>query len=221
MPNTPTVRLFLQFALALICPLLIVVCIFNKSTSFVAANFYHCPLLDVAFTWYTYLGDGIVVAAIIIGCWIMRKRDIAIKLLLSYIISGIVVQVLKELFHAPRPRTFFTEQFYSHFIEGVTHGGWASFPSGHTTTAFAAAAILDCNTRKHMVVILVFWLAVLVGYSRMYLGQHFLEDVLAGIVTGIATAMIIEYGYKSFITKYRNHKQASSITYEQPAAMGV
>ncbi|NML20101.1 phosphatase PAP2 family protein [Pseudoflavitalea sp. G-6-1-2] len=221
MPNNPNWKLFLQFTLALICPLLIVVCIYTKSTSFVAANFYHCQWLDTMFTWYTYLGDGIVVAALIIACWVMRKRSIAIKLLLSYLISGLVVQLLKEMFHAPRPRTFFAENLYSHFIEGVTHGGYASFPSGHTTTAFAAAAILACNSRKQIVAVLVFWMAVLVGYSRMYLGQHFLEDVLAGIITGIATAMIIEYGYQSFITKYKTNKRASSITYEQSAAIGL
>lgn len=218
MSNNPG-NLFKQHALALICPLILIVCCFTKTTSFLTANFFHCPELDWWFTHYTNLGDGIVVLILVVGYFLIKKNVLALKILASFLLSGLVVQVLKELFHAPRPRTFFTENFYRHFIEGVTHGGYASFPSGHTTTAFAVAAMLSFNTNKISVCMVSFWAAVLVGYSRIYLGQHFLEDVIAGIITGVAAAIIVEYLFNLYLTRTQAARKSTANAYEQPAAI--
>jgi membrane-associated phospholipid phosphatase len=69
--------------------------------------------------------------------------------------------------------------------------GFASFPSGHTTSVFALAtmlALLEKNKRTNVVYLLV---AVAVGYSRIYLGQHFLNDVLMGSTIGMLTSLVI------------------------------
>jgi len=218
MPNNPG-NLFKQYALILICPLLLIVCIFPKTTSFVAANIYHCTFLDQLFTYYTWVGDGLFVIALAIILFFVKQRVLAWKLCISFLFSGLIAQILKSLFHAPRPKTFFAESFYHHFIEGVTHGGNASFPSGHSATAFAAAAILSFNCSKKSTCIIAFWMAALVGYSRMYLGQHFLEDVLAGIITGISSAIFIEYIFKLYLTRVRAAKAPSTVPYEQPAVI--
>lgn len=220
MSNNPG-NLFKQQALILICPLLLIVCCFSKTTSFVNANFYHCPALDWWFIQITNLGDGIVVVILVIGYFMVKKTALAIKLLATFLFSGLIVQVLKELFHAPRPKTFFAENFYRFFIEGVTHGGNASFPSGHTTTAFAVAAMLSFNTSKRPVCILTFWIAVLVGYSRIYLGQHFLEDVITGMIIGVVSSILIDHGYKSYLVRRKAARKNSAIPYEQPAAIGL
>lgn len=209
--------LFMRYSLVLVILLLLIVCFFSKTTSFLGANFFHCSLLDQLFAYYTYLGDGLFAIALMVVCFAMRKSTLAIKLFLVFILSGIVAQVLKKLFHAPRPKAFFAEQFYAHFIEGITHSGFTSFPSGHTTTAFAVAAILSFNCRKHITCMVAFWMAVLVGYSRVYLGQHFVEDVLAGIITGILSAIFIEYLYTIYSQKIKPTRQSSAIVYEQPA----
>ncbi|MBO9634610.1 MAG: phosphatase PAP2 family protein [Chitinophagaceae bacterium] len=219
MSNNPG-NLFKQHALILICTLLLILCCFSKTTSFVNANFYHCPVLDKCFTYFTNLGDGIVVVVLVAGFFIIRKTALAIKLLATFLFSGLIVQVLKELFHAPRPKTFFAENFYRFFIEGVTHGGYASFPSGHTTTAFAVAAMLSFNTSKRSVCMFCFWAAVLVGYSRIYLGQHFLEDVTTGMIIGVVSSILIDHGYKSYLVRKAARKN-SAISYEQPAAIGI
>lgn len=218
MPNNPG-QLFKQYTLILICPLLLIVCCFSKTTSFLNANFFHCPLLDWWFIHFTNLGDGIVVIILVGGYFIVKKTVLAIKLLVSFLFSGLVVQVLKAFFHAPRPRTFFAENFYRYFIEGVTHVGYASFPSGHTTTAFAVAAMLSLNSNKKYICILSFWAALLVGYSRIYLGQHFVEDVTTGIIIGVASSIMIDYGYKSYLVRRRAASKNSAIQYEQPAAI--
>jgi membrane-associated phospholipid phosphatase len=98
---------------------------------------------------------------------------------------------MKELTHAPRPRTFLQPDQYHYFIDGVTGGGWASFPSGHTTTAFAIATIMALHARKQWMAILYLVLAICVGYSRIYLGQHFPQDVLAGSIIGVFFAACI------------------------------
>lgn len=220
MSNNPG-NLFKQYTLMLICPLLLIICCFTKTTLFINANFFHCPVLDWWFIHFTNLGDGIVVVILVIGYFIARKTVLAIKLLVTFLFSGLVVQVLKELFRAPRPKTFFAENFYQYFIDGVTHCGNASFPSGHTTTAFAVAAMLSFNTNKKTVCTLCFVAAVLVGYSRVYLGQHFVEDVTTGIIIGVASSIMIDYGYNGYLEKRKAARKNSAIQYEQPAAVGL
>ena len=63
----------------------------------------------------------------------------------------------------------------------VENAYFNSFPSGHTTAAFAFFCALSILARKHpLLQSLFFLLAAGVAYSRMYLSQHFLADVLAG-----------------------------------------
>lgn len=64
-----------------------------------------------------------------------------------------------------------------------------------------------------------FWAAVLVGYSRIYLGQHFLEDVIAGIITGVASAILVEYLFNLYLTRTQAARKSTANTYEQPAAI--
>ena len=204
LPTNSPLRQFMAYATILVTLLFIVIGIWPKSVSFVAANFYHTPQLDTFFTWYTAVGDGVTAIVLVAIFFLIRNRNLAVKLFLSFLLSGIVAQVLKYLFQAPRPKVFFAGQAYAHFIDGVTKVGNASFPSGHTTTAFAIAATLSFNTNRKFVPMLCFWMAVLVGYSRVYLGQHFVEDVLAGMVTGILSALIIE----QVVMVYSNRKKA-------------
>ena len=60
-----------------------------------------------------------------------------------------------------------------------------SFPSGHTVTAFSAAIVILYLTKNKNWSILLFIVALAVGYSRMYLSEHFFEDVIVGSVIGV------------------------------------
>jgi membrane-associated phospholipid phosphatase len=82
---------------------------------------------------------------------------------------------------------------YPYFIKGVTHIGFASFPSGHSTTIFALATLLCIFAKDWRLKIVCLLCAVLVGYSRLYLGQHFLGDVLMGSCIGIVTAVLVNW----------------------------
>lgn len=194
---------FFRYSLIAGLVLLITVSLFSKTACFTKANFYHCPLLDHLFTWYTFLGDGVVAMVLIIAAVVWNQRILATKLLLVFLFSGLIAQLLKRLFRAPRPKALLNEAFYDHFISGVTHSGFTSFPSGHTTTAFAVAAMLAFSCRGKTTGIFAFWIAMLVGYSRVYLGQHFVEDVLAGMVIGILSAVLIHHSCHSYLRKIK------------------
>jgi membrane-associated phospholipid phosphatase len=135
------------------------------------------------------LGDGSLALLIFVILIIFRKYLEATHILVAFITSGIVAQVIKNLTHAPRPRAFFKPGAYSNFIDGVTQSGLTSFPSGHTTTVFALATILALHARNKNWGILYLLLAVGEAYSRVYLGQHFLQDVVVGSLIGVLFAI--------------------------------
>lgn len=68
--------------------------------------------------------------------------------------------------------------------------GRFSFPSGHTTSAFATATALSLSCRKWYVTAPSFLYAGFVGYSRLRLGMHFPSDVLGGMVIGIGSGLL-------------------------------
>lgn len=100
--------------------------------------------------------------------------------------------LLKYLFGHPRPLTVLAEM---NLLENIsTVPGYAmkccnSFPSGHTATAFALFCTCALFLRNRVLKFTAFALALAVGYSRIYLMQHFFEDVYAGSIIGVLVAV--------------------------------
>ncbi len=65
-----------------------------------------------------------------------------------------------------------------------------SFPSGHTSCAFATATALTLSTKKWYVGVPAYTYASLIAYSRMRLGVHYPSDVLGGIIVGIGSSLL-------------------------------
>ncbi len=86
-----------------------------------------------------------------------------------------------------RPRPYTT---YPDIITKKGHGSTFSFPSGHTTTAFATATSLSLAFPKWYVIVPSYTFASAVAYSRMHLGMHYPTDLLAGIIIGVGTSLI-------------------------------
>lgn len=76
-----------------------------------------------------------------------------------------------------------------------------SFPSGHTSTAFAAATTLSLEFKKWYVVVPAYAWAAGVGYSRMYLGEHYPSDVLAGAAVGAGSAWLSHWATQKLFHK--------------------
>ncbi|HEY4109971.1 phosphatase PAP2 family protein [Puia sp.] len=172
---------------------LILVLYMGKAGSFVELNPYHRTTLDTVFMSVTFMGDGLFSVIVIVVFLLRRCWSKATQVLAAFLLSALVAQILKNLFSMPRPMQFFPPGAYPYFIKDVTHLGFASFPSGHTTSIFALATILALFTPDRRAKLVYLFAGVLVGYSRIYLGQHFLNDVLMGSVIGTLVAVLVHW----------------------------
>ncbi len=166
----------------------------GKDNCFLFINQYHRPWLDYFFIGYTYMGNGLVIILLVlILFFVLKKRKLAVTLLIAFSSTGILTQIIKPLVHSPRPENYFYPQRLSFFIDDVILAGDNSFPSGHTATAFAVAAVLALYTNKKWHHFLLLCAAVLVGFSRIFLSQHFLLDVLMGSFIGVMGGLLTLY----------------------------
>ena len=137
-----------------------------------------CSFLDEALQYITQLSSSRVLFLAAVIMLLVNKRNIrafGILLLAGITLSYYSSHILKDLFMRARPFMAMPDA-----VAVVGTGGY-SFPSGHATSAFMAAFILSSCFKRW---ILFFFLAVVVGLSRVYLGVHYPADVLAGAVLG-------------------------------------
>lgn len=117
------------------------------------------------------------------------------EILGSLAIATITTQLLKRIVNRPRPYESYPDIYPDVYESGK------SFPSGHTTTAFSTAAALTLTTKKWYIAVPAFAWATSVGYSRMYLGQHYPSDVLMGAAVGTASAFASHWIMKKIALK--------------------
>lgn len=169
----------------------------DQGALLIQVNDHRSPGADLFFRWFTKVGEGygyLVVFLILL----VYKRRAAWGVPLLGIAVSLVAWVGKILFHHPRPYLYFEQQgllAQLELIPGVkVHKGLTSFPSGHTMAAFALFTFLAlCFPRKPWLSITCFCIALLVGVSRMYLVQHFFEDVYLGALLGLGLGMLAYY----------------------------
>ena len=119
---------------------------------------------------------------------IRKDNDLKIKSYkagASILLSTILTTGIKFIVQRERPYDSYPELIYK-----KSSGGSYSFPSGHTSIAFAAATSLSLSFPRWYVIIPSYAWAGAVGYSRMYLGVHYPSDVIGGIITGIGISLL-------------------------------
>lgn len=149
-----------------------------------AIQLMHAPWLDpivAAYTSASNVGQLWILLGIILVV-IPKTRKIGIAVLIAIIIGAIVTSgLLKPLIMRPRPCD--VNPWVPMIVERP-HG--SSFPSGHTTAAFATfGAVLFSKSPKPLV-IGVGIAAVLMAFTRLYCYVHYPTDVLAGLIVGLA-----------------------------------
>ena len=151
------------------------------------------PLLTVPLQVLTWLGSNVVIVPVglfVGGFFLLRRRDWRPLALLAASVIGSVVtyNVMKAIVDRPRP----PEAIW------IGHFPGAAFPSGHATQSVAfyamLALVLSLHTSAGRRVLLwtgAILVAIVVGGSRVYLGAHWMTDVLAGYALGAAWAALI------------------------------
>ena len=152
---------------------------------------------DLFFKYYTHIGDGLFTIVLAFVLFVFGKRKLPLLLTIAFLLSGLMVQVIKQIEQRPRPGLYFEKRASVHAVDGVLLKGKNSFPSGHTTTVFASASLLALATQRKGIQLIYLLAALVAGYSRIYLGQHFLEDVTAGMCLGTLTAILLAYLFRN------------------------
>ncbi len=170
------------------------VLVFGKADIHIFINSKATPFADFVFKYLTHLGDGLSAVAVILLLLFFSFRS-SFTQFMAFLSSGLIAQLLKRFAFKgmPRPRTFFEGIYDLHLVEGIKVLKLHTFPSGHTATAFALFFCLIFTTKNSYLRVFYFLLALLVGYSRMHLSQHFFPDVLAGSFIGVITAILSIY----------------------------
>ena len=191
-PNTQHLHYFLTLYILFFIVLLAAVFQYPAAELHLLMNSNHTAFGDWFFRLWTEWG-GLLVPNIILVLLFFYRYSIATYMAVSQLVGFTVSSTAKLAFNEPRPLLYFQENFSEislPLVDGVRLYKAHSFPSGHTITAFALYFGLALIVKNKWLKVLFFVMASLVGYSRVYLSQHFAIDILAGSAIGILSAWI-------------------------------
>ena len=162
-------------------------------------------LLTDLFMGITYVSSGVIIFFILTSLflWKEHKRKYILPLWFTLALSVIVSFFLKIAIQRPRP---YQMGVVSSLLEGASHTIWNfSFPSFQAMLAFCAIPILSKEFPKLKNIWVIF--AVLIAISRVYLGVHFMSDVLVGGLIGYLLGV--------FVLKYEKKTRFCSKVYKK------
>ena len=161
---------------------------------------HHTPFLDTLAPTFSNLVDWL--PYLIVVLLLFYRAGWASFLASNLLLTTLIVQSIKHIVEAPRPLTWFTENYPNislPLVEGVSMKYWLSFPSGHTTTFFAlffCIAIILCSENikgKYIFSCVCFLAATFGAYTRIYLSQHFALDIFAGILIAVFSTLSLYF----------------------------
>ena len=144
------------------------------------------PVLDLVMRNLTYAGDGLFAVLVFIVLLFIRIKT-ALIALISFALTAGIVQLLKHTVFETMKRPYYFLQSDVNFriIEDFTYHSSNSFPSGHSASIFAICTVIAYQYKSKLSMqLLLVVIAVLVALTRVYLCQHFLQDIIAGSLIG-------------------------------------
>ncbi|MDR1330776.1 MAG: phosphatase PAP2 family protein [Tannerella sp.] len=156
---------------------------------FLWLNGSHTPFLD-AVMWF-FAGIWIWLPTLLVPLyfvWKKKRRSLSVVLAVTTVVVCslcVSAYVFKPAFARFRPTTHPAFMHSVTLLNDYHAGGPYGFISGHTTTAFGFAVFSMLLIRRRAYSVAILCWAALMGYSRIYLGAHFISDVIAGLLTGV------------------------------------
>ena len=141
------------------------------------------PFPDTVFSLITHLGEETISMIVICAFfWCINKRT-AYIIGIAYFLSGLTVQGMKICFRIERPWVIDPE--FRPVPSAIGNATGYSFPSGHTQSATTLFGSLGAQTKQKPLKAACLLAAILVGFSRMYLGVHTLLDVVTAFLISL------------------------------------
>jgi len=172
-----------------------VVFVYSKASIHIYFNQFHTPFFDQFFKYLTYLGDGWAIAFVAVFYLLFVSIRQGFLIGFSTLFASAITQFFKHYIFGGtlRPGPYFkdVEPYALHLVEGVDLHIAYSLPSGHTTAAFALTVSIAFIYNTRRLDTAMFILGALIGWSRVYLSQHFLEDVFMGSIVGVLGTIVI------------------------------
>lgn len=162
-----------------------------------------CPFFDYLFYAITFLGSEYFFLIITLVLYLCVNKKFAYKFFNVFMFGQLFIGATKTLIKRPRPFERGADAVFS------KSKGY-SFPSGHShnaanmSTQFAINAKESTKKIYYIVIGIGAALTVLVMFSRLYLGQHYLFDVIVGAIYGVVAAIIFSKLFKLFKDKEQN-----------------
>lgn len=141
----------------------------GAATEFLYRLLPHNQFLDAIFAFLSLHGNLKYLWVVVL--LILARKFLYPLAVNSLFVFALVEILLKNIFGRARPEA----------ISAYCEVGFA-FPSGHSAVAFAAATVFASNDKKRAWI--YYLVATLVAFSRIYLGCHYLGDILAGALVG-------------------------------------
>jgi membrane-associated phospholipid phosphatase len=137
--------------------------------------------------WPSHVALGLLLLG---AAWIRGSRQLSrilLAMLLAMALAGIAGNVIKRTIPRARPSVHSAARWGGPHFSTKYH----SFPSGHVGASSAFFGVLLIARRRIGVVCLA--IPILIGFSRMYIGAHYLSDVVCAAVLGILCALVIAH----------------------------
>ncbi len=207
---------FIVASIALFFPLIIFYFIKGHIGSVLCINQYISEdYLDSFFMYFTELGNTFWFVGIALILLFFKKRYEFFQAALSMAIMGIIVNVSKRLIFNSwkRPKAVLDNMGIDipHLIAGMDYHSSFTFPSGHTSSAYSMLFFLVLVVKDKRISIFLALLAFSIAFSRVYLLQHFINDVFAGAIVGMVSVYLAAQMLDWIILKLNSSRKTKRI----------
>lgn len=179
--------------------------------SFLRLHFWRSDWLDATMPHFTHLGDGLLLTGLM-GCLLYRRAVAWWLLMATMVLVALAVALAKGVLFPDwgRPALVFDErvELVQLSLRPLLH---RSFPSGHATAATAATIwpLLGGSLRGWGWGLGVGLFSLAMAYSRVYIGVHFLGDVLVGSLLGVGLALLMYRAGRSPLARWMQERSAT------------